>query len=200
MKQKKEKGQKAFGKGRWITVILMTALLLAAVFLVPPLFIKQKEVTVVTTAALERIVELDELSTLSSVYNGIAQGPSKKNPEETGYYVSYEAKVKAGIDFSEVLVSLDEENQNIIVKVPPVKITEIEVDITSLDYIFLDNACDVPAVSAEAYRVCEQDVREESEAQQAIYELAEQNAKNTLTALVQPLIEQLDGAYTLVVL
>ena len=56
------------------------------------------------------------------------------------------------------------------------------------------------SVSAEAYLACEQDARAESDAQQTIYELAAQNARNSLTALIRPLIDQLGGEFTLVVL
>ena len=42
-------------------------------------------------------------------------------------------------------------------------------------------------------------MEKESQEQQAIYDLAEQNAKNVLTALVKPIVDQADTEYTLVV-
>ena len=53
--------------------------------------------------------------------------------------------------------------------------------------------------SQKAFKACEADVRTESEQQKAIFELATQNAKNILTALTRPIIEQLDAEYTLVI-
>ena len=45
----------------------------------------------------------------------------------------------------------------------------------------------------------EEDVRAESEQQRAIYELAEQNAINILTALTKPIVEQMDAEYELII-
>lgn len=189
------------GKSRRLVIAILAAgLLLAALFLVPKLFGKEQTPEIFTTSALQRIIKVSELSTLSSVYNGIAQVPSPKNPQEVGYYVSYRAQVKAGIAFDAVEVLLDETERVITVKIPPAAITEVNVDISSLDYIFLDESCNTSSVSAEAYLACEQDARAESEARQTIYELAAQNARNSLTALIRPLIDQLGGEYTLVVL
>ena len=128
------------GKSRRLVIAILAAgLLLAALFLVPKLFGKEQTPEIFTTSALQRIIKVSELSTLSSVYNGIAQVPSPKNPQEVGYYVSYRAQVKAGIAFDAVEVLLDETERVITVKIPPAAITEVNVDISSLDYIFWMN-------------------------------------------------------------
>ena len=55
--------------------------------------------------------------------------------------MSYDATVKAGIDFDQVEISVDDETKIISVKLPEIKITDITVDIESMDYIFInDNA------------------------------------------------------------
>lgn len=115
------------------------------------------------------------------------------------YYVSYEAKVNAGIDFEEVGIELEEETKTIRITVPPVELTEVNVDIASLDFIFYNQSLNTSTVTETAFKACEADVEKESQEQQAIYELAEQNAKNVLTALVKPIVEQADTEYTLVV-
>ena len=43
----------------------------------------------------------------------------------------------------------------------------------------------------------EADVQKESEQQNAIYELAKQNAVNVLTALINPIVEQLGTEYSI---
>ena len=60
---------------------------------------KKSEPEVITVSTLERIINISELSTFTAVYNGIAEVKNEKNPEDVDYYVSYEARVDAGIDF-----------------------------------------------------------------------------------------------------
>lgn len=152
---------------------------------------------VVTISTLERIVDVSELATFTAVYNGVAQVQNPEKPEETDYYVSYEAKVNAGLDFEGIAFGLDPEAKVIRATLPPVRITKVNVDITSLDYIFLNKKKNASSVSQEAYRACEADARRESEAEQAIFALARQNAENIMQALITPFVEQLDEGYAL---
>jgi len=66
-----------------------------------------------------------------------------------------------------------------------------------LDYLFYDEKADTLGVNAEAQKKCRDDVELECKNNTAIIELAEQNAVNTLKALISPIIEQLDEEYTL---
>ena len=54
-----------------------------------------------------------------------------KTPEETDYYVSYDAIVYAGIDFKDIVISVDSASKTINIGIPKVYITEIKVDISS---------------------------------------------------------------------
>lgn len=183
-----------------VPLIVLTILVLAVVITLVLSFNQKSEnkAEVVTISTLEKIINVSKLSTFTSVYNGIAQVNNENSPEKIDYYVSYEARVNAGIDFDQVSITIDDES-TIHIHLPPVHITDIEVDIGSLDYIFLDNSKNASTVSQQAYLACEADVKEESENQDAILDFAEQNAKNILTALTRPVIEQLDESYTLVV-
>ena len=78
-------------------------------------------------------------------------------------------------------------------------ITQANVDIASLDFIFYNPAANTATITQEAFRACEADVEAECRRQRDIYELAEQNAENVLRALVSPILEQLDGDYVLTV-
>ena len=122
-----------------------------------------------------------------------------ENPEETDYYVSYEAKVYAGVDFEAIGITVDDEAKTIRVEIPAVSITDVIVDIASMDFIFYNDAANTSTVSEAAYRACEEDAERESQRQEAIYELARQNAGNVLRALIEPIVDQMDGAYTLTV-
>lgn len=155
----------------------------------------EAEITVVST--LERIINVSDLSTFTAVYNGIAEVKDEKDPDKVDYYVSYEARVEAGIDFSNVNISL--KDGVITVDIPDVKINDIIVDISSLDFLFFDNSANKLTVSEQAFKACEEDARSESESQEAILELAQQNAENVVKALVKPIIDQLGEGYDLVV-
>ena len=54
-------------------------------------------------------------------------------------------------------------------------------------------------MSEEAYKKCIEDVTNETNAEDTIYELAEENAKNIIEALIKPFVCQLDAEYKLVI-
>ena len=158
---------------------------------------RSKEAEVLTVSTLKEIVNVSELSTFTAVYNGIAKAMDEEEPDEIDYYVSYEARVNAGINFEKVEIQLDEDTKTIIVQLPEVTINDVIVDVASLEYIFLDDKENDVGVTEEAYKLCREDACRESGEQKAIVELAQENAENILTALTQPLIEQTAEEYTL---
>ena len=154
---------------------------------------------IITKSTLEKIVHISDLSTFESVYNGIAKVMNEKKPDKVDYYVSYEAKVKAGFDVERVELEVDDAKKVISVTIPEIKITGIDVDIASLDYIFMNDKANESTVSEQAYKKCIEDVENESSSENAIYTLAGKNAKDVITALINPFIEQLDDDYELTV-
>ena len=154
---------------------------------------------IITKSTLEKIVHISDLSTFESVYNGIAKVMNEKKPDKVDYYVSYEAKVKAGFDVERVELEVDDAIKVISVTIPEIKITGIDVDIASLDYIFMNDKANESTVSEQAYKKCIEDVENESSSENAIYTLAGKNAKDVITSLNNPFIEQLDDDYELTV-
>lgn len=152
---------------------------------------------IVTISTLEKIVNVSELSTFTAVYNGIARVPEENAPEKTAYYVAYEAKVNAGVDFEKIGFSVDDEEKIIRAALPEVDIIDVNVDIASMDYIFVNKKMNTSTVSQEAYKACEADARSECEQEAAIFNLARQNAENIVTALIEPFVKQLDAGYKL---
>ncbi|KAE9628360.1 MAG: hypothetical protein PWP07_2108 [Epulopiscium sp.] len=160
---------------------------------------KKENAQIITVSTLEKIIKVSELSTFTAVYNGIAEVKNNNNPDQTDYFVSYEARVNAGIDFDKIVITVDDEAKTIKVDIPDAYITDINVDISSLDFIFYNQQANRSTITQEAFKACEADVREESEKENAILKLAQQNAVNVIKALVNPIIEQLDANYTLVI-
>ena len=66
-----------------------------------------------------------------------------------------------------------------------------------MDYIFINDNANTETVSEEAYKQCIDDVTNESNSETAIYELAGQNAKNIVKALIRPFVNSLDSEYKL---
>lgn len=152
---------------------------------------------IITKSNLEQIIHVSDLSTLEAVYNGIAKVANAESPEEIDYYVSYNAKVKAGIDFRQVEIEVNAEDKIISVTLPEIKINDVNVDIASLDYIFLNDDANIETVSAQAYQKCIEDVTNEVNGEKAVYELAQENARNIIEALIKPFICQIDAEYKL---
>lgn len=119
---------------------------------------KKSEPSIITTSTLEKILNVSDLSTFEAIYNGVAKVVSPDDPQKIDYYVSYDATVKAGIDFDQVEISVDDETKIISVKLPEIKITDITVDIESMDYIFINDNANTETVSEEAYKQCIDDV------------------------------------------
>ena len=161
--------------------------------------LKKNQPEIITKATLEKIIDVSDMSTFEAVYNGVAKVMNEKNADKVDYYVSYEAKVKAGFDVEKVQLDIDNDKKAVIVTIPKIEITDINVDIASLDYIFMNDKANVSTVSEQAYKKCIEDVERESSSENAIYTLAGQNAKDVITALVNPFIEQLENDYELIV-
>lgn len=178
-------------------LFVIIAVIITALMIKIKIFNKKSEPTIISKATLEKVINVSDLSTFEAIYNGVAAVANEENPENIDYYVSYEAKVKAGIDFALVEVEVNEVEKIITVTLPEVKITDVDVDIASLDYIFMNNKANTQTVSEQAYKKCIKDVTKESNSTDEIYESARQNARNIVEALISPFVEQLDSEYKL---
>ena len=178
-------------------LFVIIAVIITALMIKIKIFNKKSEPTIISKATLEKVINVSDLSTFEAIYNGVAAVANEENPENIDYYVSYEAKVKAGIDFELVEVEVNETDKVITVTLPEVKITDVDVDIASLDYIFMNNKANTQTVSEQAYKKCIKDVTKESNSTDEIYESARQNARNIGEALISPFVEQLDSEYKL---
>lgn len=195
-----EAKKKKISYKKWIIVGLIIVIIVAigTFITVQVLGNQEKRAEILTTATLEKMVKISELSTFQAVYNGIAKVMNQDNPDQVDYYVTYMAKVNAGFDFEKVKVTLDKEVKKITVSIPEIGfIGEPVVDIGTLDYIFMIDKAETNTVTAQAYPACIADAKRESEEEPAIKELAKENAKNIMEALINPFIENLDTVYEL---
>ncbi len=139
---------------------------------------------IVTSSQLEGVVNVDELSTAEFIYNGIAEQYGEDD-DNVRYRVAYDATVKAGIQMSDVKFTIDEENKEVIPQLPAISITNVEIDVGSLDYMPTNPNADIKDV----LELCEQDVRDEAKSSAKFYETAEENIRLVIEALTLPILE-----------
>lgn len=159
---------------------------------------EEGKVTTISKATLEKVFEISELSTADYIYNAIAKSYGEDG-KSIKYYVAYESKVKAGIDFSKIVIDIDEKKKIITITIPDIEFQEKTVDPGTLKYIFKDKKSETENVHQEAFQLCEKDLEKRILKEKDLLELAEKNAIAIVKALVLPWVEQFDSEYKVVV-
>lgn len=196
-----------------VTLGLVIIVIIAAIIIVPQILPslsdeiqsgiagEEGKVTTVAQSTLEAIVKQNKLYTAEYPYNGYASvydtdGTTLK------YYVAYQGKVKAGIDVTQISVSLDEETHTITIQLPEVKVEEPTVDIGGLEFIFSHKKYETETVTEEAYREAISDLKRRVSEDDTIIRTATESAKTIEKALVEPWVNQVneDVQYTVNVL
>lgn len=153
---------------------------------------KSGETTAISTSSrLEKILHISELSTYQVTFNGVAD--ISGDDGSLLFHTAYQAKVSIGLDMENIQVSVtdpEEPEPKITVTLPEIEIADVNVDPGSLDYIFADNSANTDTVSIIALPACKADAEAECRSDKVMFELARENAVNTIEALMQPFLEQ----------
>ncbi len=162
------------------------------------------ETTILTSSQLEQVLQIDDLSVCAITYNGVAEVPQKMHPNKVAYYVSYEAVAKASLNMEDIKVQIDDnvgegQPKKIIVTLPQLQVKQIDVDMASLDYMFVKKSANTADVSEEAYAACIADAGSECRGNEVFLQMAKENCENTVKALLMPIIENQDETYELVI-
>lgn len=155
---------------------------------------EEGKVTTVSKASLEKVFEISELSTADYTYNAIAKAYGEDGTT-VRYYVSYEGKIKAGIDFNKIAFDINEDEKIITVTLPDVELQEKTVNPGTLEYIFVDKKSETETVHQEAFQLCESDLEERTAKEEELFTLARENAAAVVEALVTPWVKQIDEEY-----
>ena len=206
-----DKGRKASTRDvvkllKWIVILAVVVILVGAGYKLAKQLgwfgLKPKvETTILTSSQLEQVLQIDDLSVCEITYNGVAEVPQKNHPTKVAYYVSYEAEVKASINMADIDVQIDDnvgegQAKKIIVTLPQL---QIDVDMASLDYMFVKKSANTADVSEEAYAACIADAGSECRGNEVFLQMAKENCENTVKALLMPIIENQDESYELVI-
>lgn len=151
------------------------------------------KVTTITKSSLEKIVEINDMSTLDYTYNAITDVADENGNAK--YHVAYEGKVTAGIDITKINISVDEENKKIKIIVPEAEIQNVDVDMGTMEFIFEKEKYETETVSQEAYKASLADLEKKANNEKDLLSMAKENAVDAITALITPWVEQVDEEY-----
>ena len=159
---------------------------------------REGTVTTISETSLEKVFEISELSTAEYAYNAVAYA-YENDGITLKYYVAYEGLVTAGIDFSKIIIDVDENNKSITLKIPNCEILDTTVDFGSMQYIFENDKYNTETVSQEAYELSEADLAVRAEKEDDLLSLAKENATAAVEALVNPWVNQIESNYTVII-
>lgn len=175
-------------------VLLGTLILIICIMCRP----KKDSFSVISESSLKQVLEIDELSTLEYCYNSIA-AQMVEDSEKVKYYVRYEGSVRLGIEFEDITFVINEEQKEIVVKLPEVKMIDHTVTPETMDFIFMKDKYETEVVTTEALKLCKADLENKAKSNSSLFRLARENAVSSIKALLCPWIEQIDAEYVVTV-
>ena len=147
----------------------------------------------ITSSTLIEIVETAKLSTANFIQHGIAKSIIVGKDD---CLILYYATVRPNIDFSEIDFKIDPNAKTVTVVLP--EKLEFDVDLIQDEnhkFHYYPNAND--RTLKEIEYICKKDAKEKAEANTALLTAAHESLSNTLTALLEPLLNA--NEYTLVI-
>lgn len=201
-KVKKQSKLRKIIKGLKTSTKIIVALAIVIVLIVAGCLIsitgEEGKLTTISESSLQKIIEINELSTVDYTYNATVS-KTKTDSTEIMYHVAYEGTVTAGIDFHEISFDLDEEQKIITITIPEVEIHNISVNMGTMDYIFTKDKYETETISQEAYKLCKADLKKRIEDEELLKKTAKENAVSSVEALFKPWIETVDKEYQVVI-
>lgn len=159
---------------------------------------EEGKVTTITETDIREVLEISELQTAEYIYNSIVT-VYLEDSDKVKYYVAYNGTVHAGIDFSKIQISVNNNTKEVHIIIPEVYIQDTIVETESLDFIFTKDKYDTASTHKEAYSICDKDLREKAESDKELLENAEKNVRNIVEGLLKPWIEELNEDYAVII-
>lgn len=146
----------------------------------------------VSDLKLEEVFELSQLSTTEYSYDAIYTHYDEKG-KNIEYYAAYEGSVKIGIDFSKIIVEVNDEEKKVYIYTPKCKVQKVNVDIT--DFIFVNKKAETETVVADALNLCEDELKDRVKGDSDLMKMSKENTISAIKALTEPIIAQVDEEY-----
>lgn len=191
-----------FLKGTKTTTKIISLLIVVIVLMVSGWLIsnvgEEGKLTTISKSSLQKIIEINELSTVDYNYNATVTKTNKET-NEIMYHVAYEGTVTAGIDFNEIDFDINEEEKIITITIPEIEIHSTTVDMPTMDFIFTDEDYETETITEEAYKLCTDDLEKRIKDEELLKTSAKENAISSVEALFKPWIETVDKEYKVVI-
>ena len=196
---KKLKNQKWFKKYKLTIAILFVVVIPVVMGAAFALYnnSNKTEAKIMSESALEKIVEIADLNTFKTVYKGVTTVKNAKDMDKVDFYVYYEAEITAKLNFDKVKIDKDEKAKQYVITLPPIQIEKPDVDIKSLDFMFMNKKAESGMVLDDLYKLCISDAGREVLSHPQFVEMAEENAVNIIEGLTSPLLGQMKSEYTI---
>lgn len=166
-------------------------LIVVSIF-VPTVINKIGKDNVITSAQLEKAIDISQLSTAEFVYNGVAEKYDDEKPEKVECYIAYNANVKVGIQMKDVKFDIDEEKKIVTPVLPEISVNIATVDENAISYIPKN-----PDISLkEIIVLCKEDAMNEANNSEKLYQTAEENLRAVIEALLSPILK--NAGYSIV--
>ena len=151
---------------------------------------EKKEMTIMTSSTLTDMLEAADLSTAEYIYNGVAQGFIQGRAEEL--YINYKAVVKYTVDFSQITFDIDDTAKTVKPIFP--EYTFVVDLLEEEEFKYYPKNADIHM--KDIYIICEKDVEQAANDNAALKSAAEENLRNTIKALFEPILSA--AGYTLI--
>lgn len=179
-------------------LIAIICILAIAVVVILALSNKEEDISVNLKSTLEKIVEKNQLETVTFTYNVIGkqcleQGCDKtsNNVEDYKYVVSCKGTVTAGINFDNVKLNLNEEAKMLNVEIPEATITETNILATN----FL-NGDKLPASEiVSARELCKNTIQEKVNQDEELIEASKEQVRIILSTYYEKWVKALGNDY-----
>lgn len=185
------------GKIKLGIILILIAVILLFRNEIKNIFFENKEISISSKSSIEKILEVEELSSLEYSYNSVADVYKDKDKKIIDYYIYYEGSVSLGIDMSKIKV--EERDNKIILTLPEVEVQEVAVDTNSFDYIY-KNGKKSEGTTADSLKICTEDLKNEVEKDNKLSGISKDNVKSIIKGLIEPLLETFDQEYELEVI
>lgn len=176
--------------------VLLVGIIVILVLTIYTMSTPNKEQQLILSAenTLKSITKKEDINLVEYTYNAVA---TKKDDKKILYYVAYEGKVKAGIDFSEVTVKINNREKKVTITIPTPKINDATVVDNKFEYIFTKDKYEKENMKDEIYDLCEKDLKNRLNKEDLLLETAKENAIMTIQSFYQPWLDTLDEEYKL---
>ena len=167
---------------RWVAIAVLAVLVVLLVFLLTR---GTTQSEYYFSSQLTEALDIAELSTSEFIYNGVAL-VHDPDSQKILYRIAYHSTIKVGIQMSDIAFDIDEEQKTVKPVLPSVTLQSPVVDPSSIDY--LPNAPKGVDLQA-SLAACKENAYQEAEYSGKLIQLAEENMRSIVEALLSPVVE-----------